>query len=487
MDKELTPKQQTSEAIRQAETILIMTGQHPSIDQVASTVALSAILRKYGKKVTAVISDDIPAGAKFLSTNLIERTLGGLRDFIVQVDLSHAEVDKLKYTIEGGKLNIHVTPFAGGFQPHDIGYTYGEYQFDLVIILGVASYSRVDKIYAQNAELLRRIPLANIDFHRINEQYGAINLVETSAASLAEILIALSESLQAGLIDEGIATTMLTGIMASTDRFTATHTTAKTMTVAAQMLAMGADQQKIVKGLYRTDRDRPDRDARDRRPQPQRRDNRDTKAPEKPAAQVHQMQQSPSQSAPSRPVQPQPQSQPQQAHIEEQTVEEDFLFPPELAEAYEEPQLPAAPIAQPAPMQPEPEPEPVQRSNPRQPVPPSQQSPAQSRPVKPAPVTQPAPNSPNPAQSVSQPAPARQPRASAAPMEELLPPQHIQISEADSGDQVQSNPLTATEPEPLINDTSDRRPKPAPVTQPAKSPNPTNNPIFAHRLDEFEY
>ena len=60
MEKELTSKQQTSEAIRQAETILIMTGQHPSIDQVASVTALTAILRKFGKKVTAVVSDEIP-------------------------------------------------------------------------------------------------------------------------------------------------------------------------------------------------------------------------------------------------------------------------------------------------------------------------------------------------------------------------------------------------------------------------------------------
>jgi DHH family putative phosphoesterase len=470
MDKELTPKQQTSEAIRQAETILIMTGQHPSIDQVASTVALSAILRKFGKKVTAVISDDIPAGAKFLSTNLIERTLGGLRDFIVQVDLTHAEVDKLKYTIENGKLNIHVTPFAGGFQPRDIGHAYGEYQFDLVIILGVASYGRIDKVYAQNAELLRRIPLANIDFHRINEQYGAINLIEASAASLAEILIALSESLQAGLIDESIATTMLTGIMASTDRFTATHTTAKTMTVAAQMLAMGADQQKIVKGLYRVDRDRPDRDKRPQ-PLPPRRDNRDNRAPEKPAPQVHQIPQAQA-APPNKPaqVQPQPQFQSrpqstpvpepqfQQAPVEQE--EDDFLFPAELAQAYDEPELPAAPIAQPAPRQPEPDPIPVPMPRP-----------------EPQPAIAPQPASP----AVSQ------PRESVAPMEELLPPQHIQISEADSANQRQSNPLTSQEPEPLINDTSDHRPKPSRTTQPPKSPNPTNNPIFAHRLDEFEY
>lgn len=251
MDKELTPKQQTSEAIRQADTILILTGQHPSVDQVAATLSLTTILRKFGKKVTAVISDEIPSGAQFLAPETPDKELGGLRDFIIELDLTRAEVDKLKYNIDGGKLNIHVSPFAGGFEPRDVSFSYGEYQYDLVLVLGVASYSRIDRIYAKNSEKLRQIPLINIDFHRSNEQYGAINLVDPAAASLSEILVALSESLQTGLIDTNIATALLAGIMGATDRFTATHTTSKSLTVAAQMMAMGADQQKVVRGLYR--------------------------------------------------------------------------------------------------------------------------------------------------------------------------------------------------------------------------------------------
>ena len=75
MNPDLTPKQQTSEAIRQAETILIITGQHPSIDQVASTMALAAVLRKFGKKVTALISDSLPQQVSFLETGELDRNL----------------------------------------------------------------------------------------------------------------------------------------------------------------------------------------------------------------------------------------------------------------------------------------------------------------------------------------------------------------------------------------------------------------------------
>jgi len=267
MNQDLTPKQQTSEAIRQAETILIITGQHPSIDQVSSTIALAAVLRKFGKKVTSLVSDALPQQIGFLDTADLDKSLSGLRDFILKVDLKQAEVDKLRYEVQEGKLNIFVTPFKGGFTPSDVSFAHGAYHYDLVIVLGVPTSARIDRVFADNQTLFASVPLVNIDFHRSNEQFGAINLIDSSAASLSEILVALAESLQNGIVDEPIATALLTGLMASTDRFTAIHTTAKSLTVAAQLMAAGAKQPNIVRALYRdgrSDRSEP----RSERPQP---------------------------------------------------------------------------------------------------------------------------------------------------------------------------------------------------------------------------
>lgn len=247
---DLTPKQQASEAIRQAQAILIVTGQRPNVDQVASMVAVSLILRKFGKKVTAVVTDQMPGSVSLITQGQIERNLAGNRDFIVRVDMAHAEVDKLKYTIENGKLNIAITPFNGGFSQQDVSFGHGEYHYDLIIAMGVVSRHKLDRVFEQNAGLLQSTPILNMDFHRINESYGAINLVDTNAATLSEMLISLSESLQPGMLDEPIATAMLTGIIAATDRFSAPHTTAKSMTVAAQLMAAGAKQQQIIKSLY---------------------------------------------------------------------------------------------------------------------------------------------------------------------------------------------------------------------------------------------
>jgi hypothetical protein len=263
MENELTPKQQASEAVRQARTILVTTGARPSVDQVASVVALTQILRKFGKKTTAIISDPIPESLSFLGIETLDRSLSGQRDFILRLDLGRAEVDSLKYTIDAGKLNVHITPAKGSFAPSDVTFDYGSYHYDLAIVLGVASRTRLDRVFTENPELYAQVPMINLDFHRSNEGYGAVNLIDGNAASLGEILIALSESLQTGLIDEDISTALLTGIIASTDRFTANHTTAKSLTVAAQMMAAGARQQQIVTALYKSDSsdDRPRRDG----------------------------------------------------------------------------------------------------------------------------------------------------------------------------------------------------------------------------------
>ncbi|HUD11273.1 MAG TPA: DHH family phosphoesterase [Candidatus Saccharimonadia bacterium] len=298
---DLTPKQQTSEAIRQAESIVIMTGQHPSVDQVSAVIGLCAILRKFGKKVSPVISDNLPQSVQLLDAGNVESNLGGLRDFILKLDVGRAEVDKLRYEVSDGKLNIYISPFKGSFAPSDVTFDYGQpnISYDLAIVLGVPTRARIDRAYERNQALFEKIPIVNLDFHRSNENYGAVNLIEPNASSLCEMLVALAESLQGGIIDAEIATALLMGIVASTDRFTASHTTSKSLTVAAQMMAAGARQQAVVKALYRDGRSGSDnqrsggdkgsnagRDSsrNDNRPSSESKAEAPTPAPDRPAA-----------------------------------------------------------------------------------------------------------------------------------------------------------------------------------------------------------
>lgn len=248
---ELTTKQQTVELLRQAESVLIVTGREPNVDQVAAVYALQQVLTRLGKKSHAVITDPAPVAAeKLLDTRHISRTLDGVRDFIISLDLASVEVDKLKYDIVDSRLDITITPAVGNFSSEDAHFDYGAYQFDLVVVVGVHKLAQIDRMLEANPTLFDGLHLINIDYHRINENYGSVNFVETQASSVSELLIGTIESLGQGMVDTDIATALLAGIMSATNRFTTSSTTSKTMTVAAQLLSAGARQQEVVRELF---------------------------------------------------------------------------------------------------------------------------------------------------------------------------------------------------------------------------------------------
>lgn len=246
---ELTPKQQTSELIRQAKRVLLVTSRMPNNDQLSAIVALAQVLAKLEKHPQVVISDTLPSASGILDTSMVSRDMNGVRDFIVSLDMTHVEVDKLKYTIEDNALNISVTPVVGNFLPEDANFSYGAFQFDLVIALGVTSLDKIDKVHEQNPTMFDGLHLINIDYHRINTSFGSVNFVDQNASSVCEMLISVIESLGQGLVDGAVATALLTGIMSATANFTAPATTAKALTVAAQMMSAGAKQQEVVKIL----------------------------------------------------------------------------------------------------------------------------------------------------------------------------------------------------------------------------------------------
>lgn len=247
MQTELTPKQQASELIKQAQNVLILTGREPNNDQLSAAIAVQRVLNKLQKQASVVITDKLPKSAELYDTQFISKELAGVRDFIMSVDMHSVVVDKLKYNVENDKLNVTITPLNGNFAAKDVSFEQGPYKFDLVIVLGVAQIDKMDKIVEQNPTIFDGLHLINIDYHRINEEFGSVNYVDQNCSSVCEMLISLFESLEQGIIDESIATALFTGITSATHNFTTPDTTAKAMTVAAQMLAAGAKQQQIVK------------------------------------------------------------------------------------------------------------------------------------------------------------------------------------------------------------------------------------------------
>lgn len=257
MQQELTPKQQTVELIKQANHILLVTGREPNNDQLAAMVALDLVLQRAGKQVSAIVTGEMPKARQILDVRGISRDLTGIRDFIIRLDTTGVEVDKLRYETNQNNLEVIISPFSGNFTKENATFDYGAFKFDLVVVIGCSQISRIDKILEDNPTIFDGLHLVNIDNHSSNENYGSVNFVDPQASSVCEMLVGVMESVAQGMIDYHVATAVLTGIMAATKGFTGTNTTAKSLTIAAQMMSGGAKQQDIVNTLFNSARPEP--------------------------------------------------------------------------------------------------------------------------------------------------------------------------------------------------------------------------------------
>jgi len=253
---EQTPKQQAVDLITRAGSILVVSHRNPDGDSLGSMIALKLTLEKLGKTVTMACSDQ--AGQIFTFLPKISEILTKIdvsKDLVISVDLKNAKLKKLGYKkIEAeNKVEILITPESGRFEESDVSSRIKGAKYDLIVSLDTPNLERLSSL-AEPADIFYEIPVVNIDHHPANERFGKVNWVELVSTSTAEILVSLIEALQKDkpLIDEEIATALLTGLIYDTSSFQNINTTPKSLTVAAQLVAAGARQQEIVKHLYKT-------------------------------------------------------------------------------------------------------------------------------------------------------------------------------------------------------------------------------------------
>ncbi|MFA4931198.1 MAG: DHH family phosphoesterase [Patescibacteria group bacterium] len=251
-----SPKQQIVEKIKNANNILLVSHVNPDEDAIGSVLALSHTLKKLGKNITVACSGQNSDKHQFLPDfDSVKNEIVGTRQFIITLNTTHTGgPHKVKYQTEDDKIHLIVTPDSGNFSQDDVTIREGKHQFDLIIVTDTPNLDRLDKIYDENSELFFEIPIINIDHHGDNNNFGEINLVDPKSSSVCEILVSIIEALSTDkpLLDSSISTCILTGILGDTASFQNSNTTSKSLTVAAQMIAGGAEHLEIIKNIFRT-------------------------------------------------------------------------------------------------------------------------------------------------------------------------------------------------------------------------------------------
>lgn len=241
-------KQLIAGRIKDATNILITVNRNPSVDQLAAAIGLSVMLNKLDKHATAIFSGQVPHAIDFLEPGkTFESNVSSLRDFIIALDKEKA--DRLRYKVEDGVVRIFITPYRTTITQNDLQFSEGDFNVELVIGLGVDNNEDLDEAIRSHGRILHDAAVVTINTAASKHSLGEINWTDDAASSLSEMLMSLSESLKSGILDEQIANALLTGIVAATNRFSNEHTTPRVMTMAAQLMAAGANQQLITAQL----------------------------------------------------------------------------------------------------------------------------------------------------------------------------------------------------------------------------------------------
>ncbi len=221
-------------------------------DAITSALALVDFLKKQGKQVDVVSNNfKTPNQLKFLQNlNKIKSQLPASQKCVITADIKSSGINSLSYDIQDGQLKIFLTPKNSAIDPSSVTAKKSDYLYDCIWILDTQDFASLGDVYLKNADMFHNTPTIVIDHHPANENFGKINHIDITSASTAEILFKIFREINSKDIDAQLATTLLTGIIAKTKSFKTTALNPQALTIASELMELGAERDKIIDSLF---------------------------------------------------------------------------------------------------------------------------------------------------------------------------------------------------------------------------------------------
>ncbi len=251
---------QTLQAIKDAvsrhDSMGIMVGKNPSVDEMGAALSLYLGLKANSKQVSiACPTDPLVEIASLVGINKVKKNLEGEGgDLIVSFPYREREnsngelepeIQKVSYTLENGCLNIVVKSGENGlsFSEKDVQYRHSGGMPSLLFVVGTARLSDLGNLF--NVEALKDTTVINIDNKQDNQGFGDVVFVSVQFSSVSEQMVQVLNALQIPL-DIDIAQNLLSGITAATNNFADPKTSATAFEVAASLMKKGAVRPSVV-------------------------------------------------------------------------------------------------------------------------------------------------------------------------------------------------------------------------------------------------
>lgn len=122
----------------------------------------------------------------------------------------------------------------------------------MIIALGGIDKESFGEFYEDQPDIFYETTTITIDTHAEHEQFGQLNIINVRASSVSEIVAELFEAHKEHTLSQEQSQALLTGIIHQTDCFKKKNTTPRSLRWASTLMDSGADQQAIIKHLYKT-------------------------------------------------------------------------------------------------------------------------------------------------------------------------------------------------------------------------------------------
>ncbi len=193
-------------ALLAGKRVLTTGHESPDADAVGSALGIALALESLGARVETAFADPVPA----------------MYDFMPAIERARTSV-------------------SADLEP------------DLIVVCD-GDVLRTGAILRDNADLFERVPVVNIDHHVSNKGEWGTAWVDADAAATCEqatlLLPALGVELDAAGGD--IARLLTAGLVFDTANFAHSNTTPRTLRVASELVAAGAELPVIARRIYRT-------------------------------------------------------------------------------------------------------------------------------------------------------------------------------------------------------------------------------------------
>ena len=176
--------------IQDAKSVGLLVSEGAHADAVSAAMALFHLLSLTSrpKKVVPIVPGKIPQEAQALPSSIEIKHDLGPKNLIVTLDTNKTPVEKVSYRSEGEKFQLVIHPVSRSFEVENIEYSYEGLDFDLLITLGVKKLTELGELYEKNRAEFEKAVIINMDVSSQNENYGQINIVDPTLASLSELV-----------------------------------------------------------------------------------------------------------------------------------------------------------------------------------------------------------------------------------------------------------------------------------------------------------